>query len=74
MSISNIAVTSNARARVTVTIEIPITSNWGGTCEVNQVHGQAIDDAMGKLREIISSGGRIIGEPVVTMILVDAKA
>ena len=65
--------TSNSRARVTVTLEIPVPDNWGGDCTVSQIHKQAIDSAREKLYALTKSGARIIGEPSVTMVLVDAK-
>ena len=73
MTIAHVGLTSNARARVTVTLEIPVSDNWSGTADVNQVVGQAKDSALGRLRAILNSGARIVGEPTVTMILVDAK-
>jgi len=73
MSIANVDLTSNARARVTVTLEIPVSDNWRGSCEINQVVGQAKASALAKLHAIVRSGARVIGEPVVTMVLVDAK-
>ncbi len=73
MSIANVGLTSNTRARVTVTLEIPVNDNWGGTTEINQVVGQAKDSARQKLFELTKNGARIIGEPVVTMVMVDAK-
>ncbi len=73
MSIANVGLTTNARARITVTLEIPVPDNWGGNCDINQVVGQAKDSALGKLRDLTRVGARIIGEPVVTMVLVDAK-
>lgn len=73
MAIANVGLTSNARARVIVTLEIPISDNWGGTCDVNQIVGQAKSSALGKLQELMRHGARIVGEPKVTMILVDAN-
>jgi hypothetical protein len=73
MTIANVSLTSNTRAQVTVTLEIPIGDNWNGSTDINQVVGQAKDSALGKLRDIIRGGARIIGEPVVTMIMVDAR-
>lgn len=66
--------TSNSRARVEVTLELQITDNWNGQATVEQVHAQAKESALGKLRDLTSGGrARVIGEPKVTMILVDAK-
>lgn len=65
--------TSNSRVRVTVTLEIPISDNWGKDCTVEQIHKQAIDSALVKLNQIVSHGARVVGDPLVTMILVDRK-
>ncbi len=73
MTIANVGLTTNTRARVTVTVEISITDNWGGTTEVNQIVGQAKDSALTRLRSVLLRDFKIIGEPTVTMILVDGK-
>lgn len=73
MTVGNVLLTANARARVTVTLEIPLADSWGGTTAINQVVGQATDVAINMLHELTRNGARIIGDPVVTMVLVDGK-
>lgn len=65
--------TSNSRARVTVTLEISISDNWGGDTTVDQIVSQAKTSAIQKLVNMTRSEARIIGEPVVNMIMVDGK-
>lgn len=68
--------TTSSRARVRVEIEISITprNNWGATATVDQIHKQAVASALGKLKMGLETRAwRVIGEPEVTMILVDAK-
>lgn len=66
--------TSNTRAQVKVTLEVFITDNWGPECTVDQIHKQAIASALQKLIQITNGGNaRIVGDPLVTMILVEAK-
>ena len=70
----------SARARVTVTLELDAEGLWGGDCTVGQVHKQAIDnvratldspDAMGRL--VAAGKIRIVGEPLVRMVLTDER-
>lgn len=56
----------NACARMSVLIEVDVTSTWGGATTVEQVHKQAEESARNKLREV--KGLRIIGEPSIKMI------
>lgn len=65
-----IGLTSNTRARVTLTIEVACTSNWFGDTTVNQIHEQAKREALEKVNH---TSIKVIGTPVVTMVLVDAK-
>jgi hypothetical protein len=66
--------TSNSRAQVKLTLEILISDNWGEECTVTEIHKQAKESAIQKLQELISGrAARIIGEPIVTLILVDSK-
>lgn len=55
-----------ASARMSVLIEVDVTSTWGGGATVEQVHKQAEESARNKLREV--KGLRIIGEPSIKMI------
>ena len=68
---------NGATARVMVTIEIGPFGTWGDDCSVGQVKDQAAGDAEGHLRELMAHANkmlgeqyRIIGKPVVTVIMV----
>jgi hypothetical protein len=66
--------TTNTRARVAVTLEISCISNWNKDATVDQVHRQALADARQRLVSVFNAGGvRVVGDPTVTMILVDSK-
>jgi hypothetical protein len=63
---------NSVHARVTITLEIPVASVWGPTCNMKQISEQAITDVKGMLRNSKNSmmyGARIIGDPKVTAIL-----
>jgi len=61
-------------ARVRLTVELPVPSHWAPGVQLEQVYSQAVEDALGKLRKACdgSSVYRIIGEPVVTAVMVDS--
>lgn len=63
--------TTNSRAIVNVNVEISISDNWMPTATVEQIHKQAKESALGKLRKII--GLKVVGTPEVTIIMVDQK-
>jgi hypothetical protein len=75
-----------ATARVRVVIDLPVGDTWGSDCSVAQVQEQARQSALGILRgndglkpstlgQLLDTGkARIVGEPDVTAILVDAAA
>lgn len=64
-----------ASARVTLTVEISVDDTWGNDCRVDQIQRQAAESALGILRRMKEphrmSPFKIIGDPKVTMILVD---
>lgn len=73
-----------ARARVVVTVEIPLPDKWGADCSLDQIQKQAKDGAENALRNglVLSylqcgrdpkTEATIVGEPRVTAILVDEK-
>jgi hypothetical protein len=65
-----------ALARVTLTLEIPISSTWGDKCEVGQVRQQATEEALGKIARFAEKNqfrAKVIGTPKVTMIFVDPE-
>ena len=72
------------RARVTVTLEIPVPDAWGADCTLGQVYVQAKDSAIGILRRYFDLGdgvmysqeqkARIVGEPTVVAIHTEGRA
>ncbi len=44
----------HTRARVTVTIEFPLSDAWGGDCPLDQVHRQGIESAKGELLRLFT--------------------
>lgn len=64
-----------ATARVTLTIEVEAGQAWGTECTVEQIHKQAKEAVLGKLRNGIGvakqeqRGYKIIGDPKVTAVL-----
>lgn len=65
---------TNVYAHVRLTVELPVPSTWGPGVGLDQVYSQAVEDALGKLRKACNgrSEYRIIGEPVVTAVMVDS--
>lgn len=60
-----------AGARVIVTLEVLGCGSWGSTCTVEQVHKQAAEAAVGRVRQMIEARKeipsiKIIGVPRVT--------
>jgi phospholipase/lecithinase/hemolysin len=74
-----------AHARVQVTLDIPVVGAWGGGCDFAQLHKQAVESALGELRNglsingLVSSPSRarveatVVGAPSVTAIIVTDK-
>lgn len=64
---------TKATARVTVTVEVPITSVWGADCSLSQVYEQAASEAIGLIGNLRTRYSevhlRIIGEPKVVAVL-----
>lgn len=58
-------------ARVTLTIEISDVGSWGPDCQMDQVYRQALEAAIGRVRNAFAKdarGVKIIGAPVVQAI------
>lgn len=55
---------ASATARVILTIDLDIRSNWGADCTIAQVEKQALDAAHGELKRM-QSHYTIVGQPVV---------
>lgn len=63
-------------ARVTLTIEISNVGSWGPDCQMDQVYRQALESAMGRVRNAFAKdarGVKIIGVPVVQAITTDME-
>jgi hypothetical protein len=73
----NIKLTHSASARVRLEVEIQVGSKWGADCSIQQVHEQAFEEASGKLGRMIEKSGehgvRIVGDPVITAVIVEGK-
>jgi hypothetical protein len=66
----------SAKARVRVTLEIPVGDSWGEECDIAQIHRQAKESALGMIRNSQFHELKlavIVGEPVVTAILVEPE-
>jgi hypothetical protein len=63
--------TTNSRAIINLHIELSICDNWAPTSTVEQIHKQAKESALEKLRNTM--GLKIIGTPEVTIVMVDQK-
>lgn len=61
------------RARVTVTLEIEVPDRWALDCALEQIYTQARRSAVEAVVNIpkMCGGVRIVGETVVTAILID---
>lgn len=59
-----------AGASVRVTLEVYALGTWGSECSAAQVHKQAAEEAMHRIRDMLSRVPhvRVVSEPVVTMI------
>lgn len=63
-------------ARVTLTIEISNVGSWGPECQMDQVYRQALEAAVGRVRNAFAKdarGVKIIGVPVVQAITTDME-
>lgn len=73
-------IVQNAKARVTMQLEITVSSNWGPDCSIKQIHEQATSEAYGMLRNLSPENAaafvkavRIFGEPQVTTVIVGTE-
>lgn len=61
-----------ARALVRLTVEVQTSSAWGGECTLRQLHDQATEAAVNRLRTVFEMGSgpviKIVGEPEVVCI------
>jgi hypothetical protein len=64
--------TIRCRARVQITVEVDSGSCWGGGASLDQVHQQATEGALDRLRRALQpTDVRIVGEPKVTAIMTE---
>jgi len=72
-----------ASARATVTLQVDCGSTWGPDCTAQQILEQASSDARSKIASLMSGNTeedkrnratiRVVGEPVITSIIVDEE-
>ena len=62
-----------ASAQILVTINVPIADTWPDGTDVATIRQQAVASAVTRLREILRgpAGPHIVGEPRVTIVLVE---
>lgn len=67
-----------ATAIVTLTVEVRVSDAWGPDCSVAQVHRQAAEAAIGKLRNMIYRAGsdndqciKLVGTPEVKTVITE---
>lgn len=63
-------------ARVTLTIEISNVGSWGPECQMDQVYRQALESAVGRVRNAFAKdarGVKIVGVPVIQAITTDME-
>jgi hypothetical protein len=59
-----------ARAKVTLTVEIEVGSTWGDDCSLSQVYDQAARETIQAVKNIFQRRVTIIGEPTVDAVMV----
>lgn len=67
----------SAHAIVIVTLEVDVGAAWGGECSMDQVYKQGIEEAEGRIRNMIDDeakrrgrrGVRIVGVPKATAVV-----
>jgi hypothetical protein len=67
---------ATATARVIVTLDIPANGCWGEECTLAQIQKQAKESVLGTLQiKLIqaSTSFRLVGEPKVTVVLVQEE-
>ncbi len=60
--------TMTATAIVTVTIEVHHVGSWGLECKMDQVHKQAVESAVGRLRQLAVANDFKVGPAEVKSI------
>lgn len=60
-----------ASARIQVTLDVPISDTWEAGADILQIRKQAVESGLEKLRDILRGTARLVGEPKVTIVLVE---
>ncbi len=64
-----------ASARIQVTLDVPVKSSWGDGTDIAQIRKQAIEDGLNRLQDLLNERAsgfiRVVGEPKVTIVLVE---
>lgn len=60
-----------ASARIQVTLEVPISDQWNDGTDIALIRDQAVRSGLEKLRDILRNSARVVGEPKVTIVLVE---
>jgi hypothetical protein len=64
-----------AKAIIRVTVEIRADSLWGADTTIDQIHRQALDDVLGKIRngQNVTAEMKLVSEPQVISIITEEK-
>lgn len=60
-----------ASAQIQVTLQVAINDQWGDGTDIAQIREQAVRSALEKLRDITRNSARVVGDPKVTIVLVE---
>lgn len=62
-----------AGAKVQLVVELSALGSWGHDCTIAQVHKQAAESAIGRLRNSNLENARIIGEPIIISVSTEER-
>lgn len=60
-----------ASARIQVTLDVPVSDQWTDGTDIAQIREQAVRSGLEKLRDVLRNSARVVGEPKVTIVLVE---
>lgn len=60
-----------ASARIQVTLDVPISDQWNDGTDIAEVRKRAVQSGLEKLHDILRNAARVVGEPKVTIVLVE---
>lgn len=61
-----------ATARVRLVLDIPTGQSWGRDCTASQIHAQAVEHALGVIRnKLPHQGVTVVGDPKVIMVFTE---